>query len=350
MKKAFIYYYIMVFLLLLYSILMIYGSLYPDYTVRQVEGNRLLIETSGYHDILKFMVRKSPSGAFSDFKLLESFESPLYASREDIAAYFARLEGSALEKLNEVDGITGATITSEAIRNALHGFSTSPLLRWKEMTLFVLLWASVILTSILKKHRLLVILSSLCFVIIGVIYNSPVGIYSLFSLTNSFHLLPLLALMSVLLYKNVYCAHICPFGFLQRIAGRLPIKKRCSPAPVLRSGKYILLIVALASLLMGNQLILEPYAYLFSRKFVWWIYLLPLAMLGISLFIPRFWCRLFCPMGALMQIGREIKKWAFKGRPPRISLPADRGRGALWLPLLPFGIILFSNVMLYLLL
>jgi hypothetical protein len=101
---------------------------------------------------------------------------------------------------------------------------------------------------------------------------------------------------------------------------------------------------------MGKQLILEPYAYLFSRKFVWWIYLLPLAMLGISLFIPRFWCRLFCPMGAAMQIGREIKKWALRGRPPRISLPADRGRGALWLPLMPFGIILFSNVMLYLLL
>ena len=178
------------------------------------------------------------------------------------------------------------------------------------MTIFVLLWVSVILASILKKHRLLIILSSLCFLIIGVIYNSPVGIYSLFSLANSFHLLPLLALMSVLLYKNVYCAHICPFVFLQRIAGRLPIKKRRSPVPVLRSGKYILLVVALASLLMGKQLFLEPYAYLFSRKLIWWIYLLPLAMLGISLFIPRFWCRLFCPMGAAMQIGREIKKCA----------------------------------------
>jgi len=258
MKITFLYYSIIVFLLLLYSILISYGSLYRDYTVRQVEGNRLLIETSGYHDILKFTVRKSPSGAFSDFKLLESFESPLYASREDIAAYLTRLEGSGPEELNKVDGITGATITSEAIRNALHGLSASPLLRWKEMTLLVVLWASVILFSILKKHRLLVILSSLCFLIIGVIYNSPVGIYSLFSLANSFHLLPLLSLMSVLLYKNVYCAHICPFGFLQRIAARLPIKKRYSPAPVLRSGKYILLVVAIASLLMGKQLIFYP--------------------------------------------------------------------------------------------
>ena len=46
MKITFLYYYIMIFLLLLYSILMSYGSLYRDYTVRQVAGNRLLIETS----------------------------------------------------------------------------------------------------------------------------------------------------------------------------------------------------------------------------------------------------------------------------------------------------------------
>ncbi len=308
-----------------------------------------MIQTLGYHDFLKFTVRKDPSGGFTDFRLLESFESPLYASKEDITAYFARLDGIEPGELNKADGITGATVTTESIRSALQGLAAQPLLRWKEMTLFTFLWALIILFSILKKHRILIVLSSFCFVIIGVIYNSPVSVYSFFYLAISLHLLPLLALMSVLLYKNVYCSHICPFGFLQRIAGLLPLKKRYSLAPVLKTGKYILLLVALASLLMESELFLEPFAYLFSRKPLWWIYLLPLTMLGISLFIPRFWCRGFCPVGAAMQIGREIKKWSLTGRPPRLSLPSCSGSGALWLPLLPLGLILFSNVMLYLL-
>lgn len=342
------YYSIIIILFLLYSILMIRASLNRDYTIQQIEKNKFLIKTLGYHDTITFTVRKDPSGAYTDFELLESWESPLYASDEDIQEYFSRLKGIEPEKLDEVDSITGATITIEAIRNALQGMEQSFFLKWKKTAIFAFLWALVILLSILKKNPLLFLLSCLWFVIVGIIYNSPAAIYSLFYLTTAFRLLPFLALTSVLLYRNVYCGHICPFGFLQKLARLLPVKKRYRLPPVLKTGKYILLFIALTSLLMGNQLYLEPFAYLFSRRTIWWLYFFPLTILAVSLFIPLFWCRGFCPMGAAMHIGRVIRKWFLGGKPPHLSIPSSGGRGAVLLAILCFSLILLSNVLLYL--
>ena len=343
-----LYYSIIGLFLILYSFLMIRAELNRGPTIQQLEGNRFLIKTPGYNDTISFSVKRDSSGAYTDFELLESRESPLYASVEHIAEYFSRLEGLGPEELDEVDGITGATTTSEAICNALQGLEQSALTKWKQMALFTFLWGLVVLLSVLKKGRLLFLLSCLCFLLIGVIYNAPVEIYALLSPTGSFHLLPLFALISVFLYRNVYCSHICPFGFLQRLARLIPLKKRFPLPAVLRTGKYILLAIAAASLLMGNRLYLEPYAYLFSRRPVWWIYLLPLAMLAVSLFIPRFWCRGFCPLGAAMQIGRGIRSSFLRGEPPHLSITASPQKSAVWLPLLPFGLILLSNVLLYL--
>jgi len=107
------------------------------------------------------------------------------------------------------------------------------------------------------------------------------------------------------------------------------------------------------------QFALEPYAYLFSRRAVSWIYLLPVAMLLVSVFIPRFWCRGFCPLGAVMQVGKAIRVWFLKRIPLRFSIPEARNlvsrvspapeRNAVWLAFLPFCLIFLSNLLLFLL-
>jgi polyferredoxin len=189
-----------------------------------------------------------------------------------------------------------------------------------------------------------------CFAVFGLLYNAPVSIYRLFQLRGAFLLPALLALASSLMYRNLYCRTICPFGFLQRVAGLLPLPSKRRLPPVLRSGRYILLALAVASAAMGTQLYLEPYAYLFSRRPAWWLYLFPAVVLGVSAFIPRFWCSGFCPLGAALRIGAEIRGFFLKGSPPSLGLSLESRPGAAWLALASFGCVLVSNLLLFALL
>jgi NosR/NirI family nitrous oxide reductase transcriptional regulator len=360
LMRAFIYYLAVIVLLALIVFLAVRSIAYADITVERRSDGTLLIQTLGYHDVIRVTAREDASGGYRDLRLIESSESPLYASDYDIEAYLSRLEGIEPDKMDRVDGITGATFTTEAIRAAL--MQTTPLIRWVEMLLYAVLWILTLLFAILKKRPVLFVISCLWFVLVGLVYNSPVGVYSVFTLTRTFHLLVLLALLSVLLYRNTYCSHICPFGFLQRLTRMIPVRRRYPMPSTLRTGKYVVLSMAAISFLMGNLLYLEPYSYLFSRKLNLSIYLFPVLMLAVSAFIPHFWCRGFCPVGALMQIGGAIRRWAVSGKLPRLSLLQNerstakrstakrsdaKSSAAVGLAILTFAAILLSNVLFY---
>jgi hypothetical protein len=217
------------------------------------------------------------------------------------------------------------------------------------------------------KRISLLSLAGACFVVVGVLRNEPVTIYSLLSWRSFYQLLPFLALASVLLYRNLYCRYICPFGFLQHLTGKIPMKRKLGIPAVISVGKYVLLGVAVASLFLGSQPYLEPYAYLFSRKPALWIYLFPAVILVLSIWIPHLWCRGFCPLGAALQIGRAVRQFGRWGTSPLLALRGTAGaagaagttgtagaanaRGdkqTLWLPLLVFSLVLLSNVLLFL--
>jgi polyferredoxin len=60
----------------------------------------------------------------------------------------------------------------------------------------------------------------------------------------------------------------------------------------------------------------EPFAMMFSLEGlgIQW-YILPASLLG-AFFVPRFWCRLFCPVGLylneLVRLRRRVKAWFVK--------------------------------------
>ena len=75
-------------------------------------------------------------------------------------------------------------------------------------------------------------------------------------------------------------------------------------------------------------------------------------MLVLSVWIPRLWCRGFCPLGAALRICGLIRRRALGGGAPSAKTAGDSAaeeeRHLIWLPLVAFSLLLFSNLLLFL--
>lgn len=132
-------------------------------------------------------------------------------------------------------------------------------------------------------------------------------------------ILVLIALVMALLLRKSFCAWICPVGFLSELlagVGRRIFGRNFRPWPwadrLLRGVKYLLMLFFLQSIVtmgsFGLHAFLEgPYnrmaevhmALFFSRLSLTAGVVLSLLTLGSAL-VKGFWCRYFCPYGALL--------------------------------------------------
>ena len=123
---------------------------------------------------------------------------------------------------------------------------------------------------------------------------------------------PLLMLIVALLYplagrSGHYCAHVCPFGSAQELAGKLSRRKlRITPRVlrVLTALRNLLWGVLMALLLTGTCTAWIDYelftAFIYSSASVW-VIVLAMLFLVLSVWVPRPYCRFVCPTGALMK-------------------------------------------------
>lgn len=123
---------------------------------------------------------------------------------------------------------------------------------------------------------------------------------------------PLLMLIVALLYplagkSGHYCAHVCPFGSAQELAGKLSRRKlRITPRVlhVLTALRNLLWGVLMALLLTGTCTAWVDYelftAFVYSSASVW-VIVLAVLFLVLSVWVPRPYCRFVCPTGALVK-------------------------------------------------
>eukprot|EP01100_Stratorugosa_tubuloviscum_P015046 TRINITY_DN8438_c0_g1_i1.p1 TRINITY_DN8438_c0_g1~~TRINITY_DN8438_c0_g1_i1.p1 ORF type:complete len:298 (+),score=104.03 TRINITY_DN8438_c0_g1_i1:120-1013(+) len=173
-------------------------------------------------------------------------------------------------------------------------------------------------------------------------YSAVIGAYDGLEYTLAQGVFPLLTLgviyISALTVGRLFCAWACPFGMIQDFLAYLPFKKKRVSKDLyelVKDLKYVLLgFSLLVSLLVGFYRIpdspflpagvfsdsffsvLSPSSTIFAYvpwMFLWkanalanagifgWIKVAALiAVLMPSLYIPRFFCRFLCPLGALM--------------------------------------------------
>lgn len=121
--------------------------------------------------------------------------------------------------------------------------------------------------------------------------------------------------------RGAYCGWFCPFGALQELTNRIA---RFFKVPQWRlpwglherlwAVKYIIFLglfaVTLASMDQAERLAeVEPFKTAIVLKFdrAWPFVLYALILLGIGLFVERFYCRYLCPLGAALAIPGRIR-------------------------------------------
>ena len=108
----------MVAFVAVWATVLILGSRSGAATAEALEDGSMLLSVRGYRDAITLSAKPEGS-AFSLLELRSSRESPMYAPPQAIRAYLDRLEGVEALEIIGVDGISGATVTTDAIRGAL---------------------------------------------------------------------------------------------------------------------------------------------------------------------------------------------------------------------------------------
>ncbi len=302
--------------------------------------SELVPGVKGYSGEVPVLVGMLPDGRLTGIKILANNETPSYLARVDRKGFTGAFAGKrvsdpfVLDK--DIDGVTRATITANAVASgvrlasrkagaalfglgfpaesgSLPAFVTDP-----AFYLVCLLFAASILLYVrgragrdVRAQRWAVLAVSLA--VIGAYEAMPVSLGNYFSLAAlrtpgldslAWYLLVIGALALALVWGRIYCGWLCPFGALQEMLARLPVRKLPvgnSEDKFARNIKYgILWAVTIAAFASGLIEIgsFEPYTTLFSGHgdIIAWV--LVGATLGGSVLVPRLWCRYLCPVGA----------------------------------------------------
>lgn len=320
--------------------------------------------------IIGIRARRTDDGArLNEIIVLNHKETPSFLVRLNRGHFFRQFAGKSVSDNfiigDDIDAVSGATVTSEgftaAVREAVHLGAVQHLRlprTWQEtewhlganelilVVLFLLAFYGVYQRGTLAKYaRTIVMIGTLLFV--GFYANASLslgniaGIFMGYIPSPKQHtmwwIMMVGALGSVIvLGRNIYCHKICPFlvvqDLLQKISGvKLKIKPEIQRKS--RSMIYFLSWVALMLIFLSAHPALgsyEPFAMMFSLEGlgIQW-YILPAALLG-SLFVARFWCRLFCPVGLylneIVRLRRAIRERLFGGGKKRRQLQKKQSR------------------------
>lgn len=314
----------------------------PDGTF--VVNTRVLAkDVQGYGGPVPLKIHIDKDGRLTAIEAEPNAESPSFFDRAK--ELFSRWQGKTIDEAmaEDVDAVSGATFSSKAIiRNVQrglayakqHGLADGGKGAQKEsaertvatgwtlgsiVALIAVLLGAVV--PLFTNNRRLHLVQLVVNVVVLGLWTGTFVSYTLFlrlfaggvSLSAIGTLAaPLLMLIVALLYplagrSGHYCAHVCPFGSAQELAGKLSRRKlRITPRvlSVLTALRNLLWGVLMALLLTGTCTAWIDYelftAFIYSSASVW-VIVLAMLFLVLSVWVPRPYCRFVCPTGALMK-------------------------------------------------
>jgi predicted membrane-bound spermidine synthase len=310
-------------------------------------------EIRGFGGRLNLAIHVDASGKLVDFLLVRSNETPSYLDL--LQGWRDSLKGKTLYTTNafsDVHAVTGATITSEAILRVLQtsgrrfaeqvlggqpGAPAESLSAYRPDTVSLYLigaFAAAFLVMHRGGFRSRIVVLALTFIFGGLVLNAQysseqaVSLLSLNTpaarLTGVF-LLAIGVPLAVLLFGNLYCGYVCPFGAAQELLGYV-LPRRWRPTPQreemqwARCIKYLVLAVLLVVFFVSRDrrtLAGDPLTSAFALRSalptwpVWMFGVVAAALIG-SFFYVRFWCRYLCPVGAFLSLLnhlRLLRRW-----------------------------------------
>lgn len=306
-------------------------------------------EPNGFAGPIRLLLGLGRDGVLRGVRYLDSRETPSYIAGID--DWLRGLAGHDLAagplELDRVDALSGATVTSRAVLATLNAAArrTTEVAFGKAIppppaadrgrgpdwglaaTAALLILFFPVYLSGSERLRLALQVASLA--VLGFWLNSLVTEVDLVNLSlgqtaspaenpGRWLLLGFVALTS-LLFGQVWCGYLCPFGALQELLSRLGrrLGLRSYPAHSLEQRLRYLKFLLLAALLVlvwitgeATWATFNPMQHIFGGRIGQapggWMTVLSGLVLAAALIHVRFWCRYFCPLGAFLALGNKL--------------------------------------------
>ncbi len=291
----------------------------------------------GYGGPLWMAVAVDNENRLVGYKIYKHQETPSYLRM--IEPWMKQFIGDDLSsrRLQSIDAVSGATLTCNAFKKTLIIGTASfqgkqsvqprsmPITGYGSLLIFALLCASALFlrkkAGSRERRLFLILVLLLAGVHLNMQYSTDHLLRLLALKLPPFHsLVPFLLSVAVpllvMLFGNIYCGWLCPFGAMQELAGccirRTPDKTIWRYA---RFVKYILLsaLVIFVGCGGGGEIFTaDPLVSFFSSSRPTVILCFGTAAGLLSLFYGRFWCRNLCPAGAFLSLlnrFRLLRRW-----------------------------------------
>ncbi len=202
---------------------------------------------------------------------------------------------------------------------------------WLQVAALLVLLAMVMISFLRKSATLRWVTLAYTLVYLGWVDG---GFVSVSHITNGIKMgpamflqdLPLLLIIvftvvTTLFWGRVFCSSLCPFGALQDFITRLVPRRfqRTVPTRIHDLAIYFkyavlafLIVMALAYSELSLFQYFEPFgtAFYFSQSLLLWLILA--VILAGAVFVPRFYCRYACPLGAALGVTALLSPWRIK--------------------------------------
>ncbi|MCM1564510.1 MAG: FMN-binding protein [Dehalobacter sp.] len=306
-------------------------------------------EATGYGGPMDVAVAVDLDGKITGFSQVEHKETPSYIEKVYKNPFVEELLGKSyadpFKLAEDIDGVTQATYTSNAIAEALRNASrniagnvldepvppeTTPSIKFgiPEITLVLLFLAGFLgrrkVIRNLKLLRWSTMLGGL--VILGFLYNQPLTISKINTFllgywpdwqNNLYWYLLLGGIIFVCTAENLnpYCEWFCPFGAAQECMGAIGGAKgrftKRQQQWLIWAQRFLSWMAIVVALLMRNPGIssYEVFGTLFNLNGSTLSFLVLGIVLLTSLFVHRFWCRTLCPIRPVEGFIRMIRGW-----------------------------------------
>lgn len=309
-------------------------------------GEYILIqEGQGYGGPFVLGVRIHDDSKVHGVFPLEHKETPAFAKKVEESDFRKQFINKHISDNfivgNDIDAVSGATVTTmaatQAIRNGAHiaaveYFSLEPTWiknSWKfgiGEVLILIIFILAFFPKLINKTPYKYIYMLMTISVVGFYLNASISIGNIAAVAIGYipslqdHIIWWVLVMGTLLVilisgKNIYCNRVCPFYavefLLQKISGTnfKPSKIVIQRANLVMN---FLLWLSLMIIFLTKHPALgsyEPFAMMFSLEGIgiqW--YILPFAVMG-SFFTSSFWCRFFCPVGAVFRNLIKLRKF-----------------------------------------
>ena len=301
-------------------------------------------QAKGYGGMIQVYIKINTESEIEQLILADHNETPSYLNRLSNEKYLRKFEKRLIhspDQLHSIDGISGATLSSLAIKNAVlnaaeeynvtvlqnEASQFKPSINYQfglaEVTVIALLLIYFLVRVIRKvrQKRIQRIAALISLILLGFVFNQSIGLSRLVGMLSGW--LPPLAInmafylllgstLIIIIWKkeNFYCQWACPFGGAQdTISSLTNANKKMIHQLTWMPKLFTWLALTIAFLFRSPEL--TDYT-LFSALFDFTasdlIFILLATTMVLSIFIHRAWCRYLCPVGEVFNTLITIRK------------------------------------------